>query len=82
MTHTAGPVGNTDVITFASNSTLGRGAVSAFTDPAFAKLLTARIHNASGRISRYFQVLLEVKYKGGVPTETSFLLSRELRRRN
>ena len=39
------------------------------------------MRNSSGNIARYFQVLLEVKYKGGVPTETTFLLFRELRRR-
>lgn len=82
VTHTAGPVGNTDVITFASNSTFGRaGAVAAFTDPAFAHLLVGKMRGSSGHISRYFQVLLEVRYKGGVPTETTFLLYRELRRR-
>jgi hypothetical protein len=82
VTHTAGPVGNTDVITFAGNSTFGRaGAINAFTDPAFARLLVAKMRNSSGNIARYFQVLLEVKYKGGVPTETTFLLFRELRRR-
>jgi hypothetical protein len=32
-----------------------------------------------GRIPQYFQVLLRVKYKGGVPTETSYLLHRELK---
>jgi hypothetical protein len=83
VTHTAGPVGNTDVITFASNSTFGRaGAVAAFTDPAFAHLLVGKMRGSSGHISRYFQVLLEVRYKGGVPTETTFLLYRELRRRS
>jgi hypothetical protein len=82
VTHTAGPVGNTDVITFAGNSTFGRaGAVNAFTDPAFAHLLLGKMRNSTGRIARYFQVLLEVKYKGGVPTETTFLLFRELRPR-
>ena len=80
ITHTAGPAGNTDVITFASNSTFGRaGAVSAFTDPAFAKVLAAKMRGANGRFARYYQVLLRVKYKGGVPTETSFLLYRELK---
>jgi hypothetical protein len=83
VTHTAGPVGNTDVVTFASNSTFGRaGAIDAFTDASFARKLVARMRGASGHIPRYFQVLLEVKYKGGVPTETSYVLYRELRRRN
>ncbi len=83
ITHTAGPVGNTDVMTFAGNSTFGRiGAIDAFTDRGFTKMLVARMRDASGHIPQYFQVLLKVKYKGGVPTETSYLLHRELRRRN
>jgi hypothetical protein len=39
------------------------------------------MRGSSARIPQYFQVLLKVKYKGGVPTETSYLLHRELRRR-
>jgi hypothetical protein len=81
ITHAPGPVGNTDVMTFAGNSTFGRaGAVAAFTDPSFAKLLTSKLRAKNGRIPAYFQVLLRVKYKGGVPTETSYLLDRELHR--
>ena len=83
ITHAAGPVGNTDVVTFASNSTFGRvGAIDAFTDAAFAKMLVGKMRGTSGHIPQYFQVLLKVNYKGGVPTETSYLLHRELRRRN
>lgn len=83
ITHAPGPVGNTDVMTFASNSTFGRvGAVGAFTDASFAKLLVNHIQDASGRVPRYFQVLLRVKFKGGVPTDTGYLLHRELARRN
>ncbi|HEY1496399.1 MAG TPA: hypothetical protein VGF49_17725 [Candidatus Solibacter sp.] len=83
ITHAAGPVGNTDVVTFASNSTFGRmGAIDAFTDAAFAKMLVGKMRGASGHIPQYFQVLLRVKYKGGVPTETSYILHRELQRRN
>ncbi len=83
ITHAPGPVGNTDVMTFAGNSTFGRvGAVAAFTDIGFAKTLVPKIRGSSGHVPPYFQVLLRVKYKGGVPTETSYLLHRELRRRN
>jgi hypothetical protein len=83
VTHTTGPVGNTDVVTFASNSTFGRaGAIQAFTDPGFAKTLVPKMRGVSRHIPRYFQVLLRVKYKGGVPTETAYLLHRELQRRN
>jgi hypothetical protein len=81
VTHTAGPEGNTDVETFASNSTFARvGAINAFTDPGFASMLVGKMRGASGHIPQYFQVLLKVKYKGGVPTETSYILHRGLRR--
>jgi len=81
VTRTAGPQGHTTIETFAGNSTFGRlGAVKAFTDPVFVKTLVGRLRGESGHIPKYFQVLLKVKYKSGVPTETSYLLHRELRR--
>lgn len=77
-----GPGGNTEVMTFASNSTFGRlGAVNALTDPAFAHVVAARMRTPAGQIPKYFQVLLRVKYKGGVPTDTTYLLHREIHRR-
>jgi hypothetical protein len=80
VTHVAGPVGNTDVETFAGNSTFGRvGALKAFTDTSFVHTLVGRMRGPSGHIPRYFQVLLKVHYKGGVPTETLYILHRELR---
>ena len=82
ITHAAGPAGNTDIMTLAGNSTFGRaGAIDALTDPKFVKTLVARMRGASGHIPAYFQVLLRVRYKGGVPTETSFLVYREIHRR-
>ncbi|MBV9082203.1 MAG: hypothetical protein JOZ62_05985 [Acidobacteriaceae bacterium] len=82
VTCAPGPVGNTNVMTFASNSTFARaGAVAALTDPAFARMLTARLRESSGHMPQYFQVLLRVKYKGGVPTDVVYLLHREIRRR-
>ncbi len=82
VTHAPGPVGNTDVANFASNSTFGRvGAVEAFTDPVFVRNLAVKMRGDSNHFPRYFQVLLTVSYKGGVPTETSYVLHRELVRR-
>jgi hypothetical protein len=82
VTHVAGPDGNSDVETFASNSTFGRvGSINAFTDPAFAASLVRHMRGASDHFPRYFQVMLKVRYKGGVPTETSYLLHREVRPR-
>ena len=79
VTHAPGPVGNTDVMTFAGNSTFARvGAIDEFTEAGFARRMVARM---GGRVPQYFQVLLRVRYKGGVPTETSYLLYREIHRR-
>ena len=81
ITRTTGPEGNTTIQTFAGNSTFARfGAVKAFTDPVFVQTLVRTMRGSSAHLPRYFQVLLRVKYKGGVPTETTYLLHRELRR--
>ncbi len=75
VTRATGPSGGTDIFSIASNSTFGRlGAVAALTDPQLAKPIVARMHP----LPRYFQLLLRVKYKGGVPTETAYLLHRAL----
>jgi hypothetical protein len=81
VTRAPGPAGSTQVMTFASNSTFGRaGAVAALTEPGFAKMMVGKMRDSRGRLPAYFQVLLRVRYKGGVPTETTYLLHREIRR--
>lgn len=75
VTRATGPSGGTDIFSIASNSTFGRlGAVAALTDPNSARPIVARMNP----VPRYFQLLLRVKYKGGVPTETAYLLHRPL----
>lgn len=82
VTRAAGPAGGTDIFSFTSNSTFGRlGAVDALTEPVRTKALVEKMRGPNGQLPRYFQLLLRVKYKGGVPTETSYLLHRELVRR-
>jgi hypothetical protein len=80
ITRAAGPSGNSDILAFASNSTFARvGAVDAFTSPAFVKTIVPRLREGgSSEVPRYFQLLLRVKYKGGVPTESSYVLHRRL----
>ncbi|MEI9975113.1 MAG: hypothetical protein WDO73_25500 [Ignavibacteriota bacterium] len=34
--------------------------------------------NSAGQIPRYYQVLLRVKFKDSVPTETSYVLHHDL----
>jgi hypothetical protein len=79
VTRAAGPSGHSGILTFASNSTFARaGAVDALTSPEFTKSVVAKLRGASAAVPRYFQLLLRVKYKGGVPTETSYVLHRQL----
>lgn len=79
VTHTSGPLGTTDVESITSNRTPGRvGAIKWFTDPALAQAVVAQMRNPSGEIPRYYQLVLKVKFKDGVPTDTTYVLHREL----
>jgi hypothetical protein len=79
VTHLPGPVGGSEVESFVSNRAAGYvGAVQWFTDPDFARVLVADLVKSHGKIPHYYQVVLKVQFKDEVPTETSFVLSREL----
>jgi hypothetical protein len=80
VTHLPGPLRRTNIVSFTSSRSAGRiAAVQLFTDPSFARELAAKLgQTAGGRIPRYYQVVLKVKFKDNVPTETSYILSRVL----
>jgi len=79
VTHVSGPLGTSEVESFTSNRTPGRlAAVQWLTDPAMARTLVSKIRRPSGEIPRHYQVVLKVKYKAGVPTETSYVFHHEL----
>ena len=80
VTHLPGPLRSNDVVSFTSSRSAGYvAAVQWFTDPSLAQVLVGRLKEASeGRMPRYYQVLLKVKFRDDIPTETSYVLSREL----
>jgi len=79
ITHIPGPLGTSEVETFTSNRTPGRlAAVEWLTDPSYARILVSKLRKPSGEIPRHYQVVLKVKYKAGVPTETSYVFHHEL----
>ena len=79
VTRLPGPLGSSEIESFTSNRSAGYvAAVQWFTDPRFASLLVANLKKPSGYLPRYYQVLLKVRFKDDVPTETSYVLSREL----
>jgi len=74
-----GPVGQGGMETFTSDSAPARlAAVQWFTSPTGAKDLVARLKQSSGQIPTYYQVLLRIKFKSGIPTDTSYVMHREL----
>jgi hypothetical protein len=81
VTHLPGPLRNNDVESFTSSRSAGYvAAVQWFTDPTLARVLVAKLKEASGgQMPRYYQVILRVKFRDDVPTETTYVLSRELR---
>jgi hypothetical protein len=79
VTHVPGPLETTDVETFTAGRTAVRmAAVQSFADKAFSGILVGKMKNAYGQLPRYYQVVLRVKIRGGVPTETTYVLHREL----
>jgi hypothetical protein len=82
VSHMPGPLRSGDIRTFNSNHSPGvQGAVEWFTDPAFARQLTTKLRKPDGQLPRYFQLILKIKYRDGVPTEISYVTHRELRPR-
>jgi hypothetical protein len=79
VTHVPGPSGSGEVTSFTSMRTPSRlGAVQWFTDANHAGELVAKMKSGSGQMPRYYQVLLRVKYKDSVPTQTSYVLHHDL----
>jgi hypothetical protein len=74
-----GPNGAGVVQSFSSNLNTGTlAAVQWVTDPVLVRTLLDQLRDRSGNIPRYYQVALKVVFRGGVPTNTSFLLQREV----
>jgi hypothetical protein len=80
VTHLPGPLRDSDVVSFASSRSAGYvGAVKAFTDPAFVHTFAPHLRQlGGGRMPRYYQVLLKVKFQKEMPTEITYVLAREL----
>jgi hypothetical protein len=75
-----GPAGQGEIITFTSNSAPARlGAVQWFTTATAAGDLVRKLKESNGHFPSHYQVILKVKFKAGVPTETSYVRHRELR---
>jgi hypothetical protein len=74
-----GPAGQGEMVAFTSNSAPARmAAVQLAADPEGAKDMVDRLKAQSRQVPHYYQIVLRVKFKGGVPTETTYVALREL----
>jgi len=79
VTHLPGPGVSSEVTAFTANRTPARlAAVQWFTEPEYARTLVLKMRKPSGEIPRYYQVVLKVKFKDGVPTGSSYMLHHEV----
>ena len=74
-----GLYGNGEVL-YLSGNRVGSitGGVQAFTDPKFAQTLVTEMKDASGKLPRYYQVVLKVRSMDDMPVEVRYVLHREL----
>jgi hypothetical protein len=79
VTRVPGAAEKGEFASFVSNRAAGYvGALQWFTDPQSARTLVSKLTNSKGQFPRYYQVVLKIKFKDEVPTEISYVLSREL----
>ncbi len=80
VTHIPGPTGTSNILSFTSNRAPGFvGGVQWFTNANLANTLVDKMRKTpSGEIPLYYQILLKAKFEGGISTQTSYVLHREL----
>jgi hypothetical protein len=80
VTRIPGPAGQGEMQAFMGSSAPARlAAVQLTTSPEGAKQMNELLKIPSGQVPKYYQIVLRVKFKSGVPTETSYVAHRELR---
>jgi len=79
ITHTPGPLGAGDIECFNSNHSPGTMAgVQAFTTPVLVQTIVGKLRKSDGQLPTYYQIVLNVKYKDGVPTTITYVTHCEL----
>jgi hypothetical protein len=79
ISHVPSLYGNGEILYLSGNKISSIiGGVQAFTDPALARTLVAKMTNATGRLPKYYQVVLKVRAMDDMPIEVTYLLHREL----
>jgi hypothetical protein len=79
VSHFPGLNGNGELLYFSGNKTPAvMGAVQAFTDPAFARTLVARMKTSGGSLPHFYQVVLKVRSMDDMPIDIAYVFHRDL----
>lgn len=79
VSHFPGLNGNGELLYFSGNKIPAvMGAVQAFTDPAFARTLVARMKTSAGDLPHFYQVVLKVRSMDDMPIDISYVFHRDL----
>jgi hypothetical protein len=81
ITRTSGPSGAGELLMIAGNASADTLAATEWlTQPWHARELVGRLRGESGEMPRYFQVVLKVVFKQGIPVQSSYVFHHVLRR--
>jgi hypothetical protein len=79
ISHFPGLNGNGELLYFSGNKIPAvMGAVQAFTDPAFARTLVAKMKASGGVLPRFYQVVLKVRSMDDMPIDIAYIFHRDL----
>jgi hypothetical protein len=79
ISHFPGLNGNGELLYFSGNKIPAvMGAVQAFTDPAFARTLVAKMKTGGGSLPHYYQVVLKIRSMDEMPIYIDYVFHRDL----
>lgn len=79
VSHFPGLNGNGELLYFSGNKIPAvMGAVQAFTDPAFARTLVAKMKTGGGALPHYYQVVLKIRSMDEMPIDIAYVFHRDL----
>jgi hypothetical protein len=79
ISHFPGLNGKGELLYFSGNKIPAvMGAVQAFTDPAFARLLVEKMKTGGGVLPHYYQVVLKVRSMDDMPIDIAYVFHRDL----
>lgn len=79
VSHFPGLNGNGELLYFSGNKIPAvMGAVQAFTDPAFARTLVAKMKTSDGMLPHFYQVVVKVRSMDDMPIDIAYVFHRDL----